>query len=227
MRLKILSSLTLALTLAIAGSASADVTLGSTAVPSGSSFDIPSSPNDKVIAQFTENPNNPYFVPSTGEITQWQMNTSRFATPGGPVTFVVLKPAGGGSFTVVAADARTLPSSPGEVATFPLAAPIAVTAGETLGLYTTSVNNYWYAGSVPAASELVALHAPSPPAPNQTLAQRAEFPISPPGYTMNLAANFLPVTGKRAAALKRCKKKFKHNHRKRKKCKKKANKLPV
>ena len=34
-----------------------------------------------------------------------------------------------------------------------------------------------------------------------------------------------PATGRRAAALKKCKKK--HSHKKRKKCKKKANKLPV
>jgi hypothetical protein len=227
-----LAGITTAFALAIATPASADLTLGSTSVPPGSAFDPASGdPADQVIAQFTDNPTDPYLVPSAGLITQWQTNTSGSAIPGGPVAFVVLKPATGGSFTVVAADARTLPSPlpPGNVATFPLAAPIAVTAGETLGLFTNRINDYWYEGSVPASATLVALDAPSAPAPNQTLAQRADFPISPPSYTMNLAANLAPpnATGKRAAALKRCKKKFKHNHRKRKKCKKKAKKLPV
>lgn len=230
MRLRILIGITTALALAVATPASADMTLGSTSVPSGSSFDsaVGGTPN-QVIAQFTDNPANPYLVPSPGQITQWQTNTSGSAIPGDPITFVVLKPATGGSFSVVAADARTLPSPlpAGNVATFPLATPIAVTAGETLGLFAESVNNYWYGGSVPTASTLVALNAPTAPAPNQTLAQRSSNPISPEAYTMNLAANFMPVTGQRAAALARCKKKFKHNHRKRKKCKKKAKTLPV
>jgi|tagenome__1003787_1003787.scaffolds.fasta_scaffold20925860_2 hypothetical protein len=230
MRLRRLSGLTLVIALAIAAPASADVTLGSAAVPAGSIFDAASGdPADQVIAQLTDNPANPYLVPSTGQITQWQVNTSGSAIPGDPVTFVVLKPASGGSFTVVGVDARTLPSPlpSGGVATFPLTAPIAVTAGETLGLFSDSINSYWHDGSIPTASTLVALSAPTAPAVTQTLTQRSDFPISPSGYTMNLAANFVPVTGRRSAALKRCKKKFKHDHKKRKKCKKKAKKLPV
>ena len=35
------------------------------------------------------------------------------------------------------------------------------------------------------------------------------------------------ATGQRAAALKKCKKKFRHNNAKRRKCRKKAKKLPV
>ena len=106
MRLRTLIGITTALALAIAAPASADTTLGSTSVPSGSSFDPGGggTPN-QVIAQFTDNPANPYFVPSTGQITQWQTNTSGAAIPGGQITFVVLKPVSDGTFTVVAADA--------------------------------------------------------------------------------------------------------------------------
>jgi hypothetical protein len=225
-RASILSSLTLALGLALAGTAAADTTLGSTAIPSGSSPGLGCGIN-QAIAQFTDNPSTPYFVPGAGKITQWQINTTT-ATPGGSVTFVVLKPASGGSFTVVGADARTLPSPlpSGNVATFPLAAPIAVTAGNTLGLYTGAAVCYWHGGSVPAASTLVALDEPTPPAPNQTLAQRSSDPISPASYTMNVAATFVSNPAPAPASTKKCKKK-KKNHSassaKKKKCKKKKH----
>ena len=111
---------------------------------------------------------------------------------GKPLTFVVLKSVGGGSFNVVGVDERTLPSPlpPEEVATFQLAAPIAVTAGETLGL--TSVAGaicFWQAGAVPVESTLTALSFPGPLAPNLTLTP-AE--TSPGGFTMNLGATFIP-----------------------------------
>jgi hypothetical protein len=213
--------------LGTAGTASADTTLGSTSEPAGVTR-APCQPNI-VVAQFTDNPSHPFFVPGPGTITQWQINTAGSAS-GQPVTLVVLRPAAGGSFTVVGADSRTLPSPlpSGGVATFQLTTPIAVTANDTFGLWSSApaARCYWTGGAIPAASTLVALTEASPPATNQTLPQRSFSPVSPAGFTMDLAANFVPApTGQRAAALKKCKKK--HKKKARKKCRNKAKLLPV
>ncbi len=232
-RPSIVSVLTAALVLAIAGTASADTTLGSAAQPSGSTAGGGGCGTSQVIAQFTDNPSSPYFVPAGGKITQWQMNTFG-ATPGSPVSLVVVRPNSGGTFTVIGADPRTVPSPlpSGSVASFTVAAPITVAAGDSLGLYMPTANTcVWFGGTIPFASTLVGLVEPSPPASGQTLNQRSSNPISPPSYTMNLAANFVPnPTGQRAAALKRCKKRAhrkRWSKKKRKKCKKKAKRLPV
>lgn len=225
--LSTVSGLTLVFALATAGTASADTTLGSTSEPAGVT-EAPCQSNI-VVAQFTENPSHPFFVPGAGTITQWQINTAGSAG-GQPVTLVVLRPAAGGSFTVVGADSRTLPSPlpSGGVATFQLTTPIAVMANDTFGLWSSApaARCYWTGGAIPAASTLVALTEASPPATNQTLPQRSFSPVSPAGFTMDLAANFVPApTGQRAAALKKCKKK--HSKKARKKCRKKAKLLPV
>ena len=221
------SWLGLVFALGTAGTASADTTLGSTSEPAGVTEQA-CQPNI-VVAQLTENPSHHFFVPGAGTITQWQINTAGSAG-GQPVSLVVLRPAAGGSFTVVGADSRTLPNplpSSG-VATFQLTTPIAVAANDTFGLWSSApaATCYWFGGTIPAASTLVALTEASPPATNQTLPQRPITPVSPPGYTMDLAANFVPApTGQRAAALKKCKKK--HSKKARKKCRKKAKLLPV
>ena len=189
--LSIVSGLMLLTALGLAGPASAAVTLGSAAVPAGSAR--AGCGTNQVRAQYTDNPSNPYFVPGTGRITQWQTNSS-FATVGEAITFVVLKPVAGGSYTVVGADARTLPSplpSSG-VTTFALAAPIAVTAGWTLGLAQAQSACLWNGGTIPAASTVVALDEVGMPAPGQTLLQTGFSPISPPSYTMDVAATFIP-----------------------------------
>lgn len=188
-RFALLASLALMSLVVSASSAGAAVTLGSTTVPSGS---VPGTCSGaSVDAQLTDDPSTPYFAPGVGKITQWQTNTS-LDTAGQPLTFVVLKPVGGGSFSVVGVDARTLPSPlpAGEVAAFQLAAPIPVTAGETLGLTSAAgAICFWHAGAVPVASTVTALFIPAPLAPNQTL---ASVETSPGGFTMNLGATFIP-----------------------------------
>lgn len=188
-RFALVASLALVSLVASASPAVAAVTLGSTAVPAGS---VPGTcSGSSVDAQLTDDPSTPYFAPGVGKVTQWQTNTS-LDTAGQPLTFVVLKSVGGGSFSVVGADARTLPSPlpAGEVASFQLAGPIAVTAGETLGLTSAAgAICFWHAGAVPVASTLTALQAPTPPAPNQTL---ASVETSPGGFTMNLGVTFIP-----------------------------------
>lgn len=216
--------LALAFGVVSAGTASADTTLGSTTEPAG----VTAAPcqSNIVVGQFTDNPTHPFFVPGPGTITQWQINTAGSAG-GQPVTLVVLRPAAGGSFTVVGADSRTLPSPlpSGGVATFQLTTPIAVMANDTFGLWSSApaARCYWSGGAIPAASTLVALTEASPPAPNQTLPQRSFSAISPPSFTMDLAANFVPNPA--PAPIKKCKKKKKSAAQTaKKKCKKKKKK---
>ena len=213
-----LLGLALLAALAPAAPAKADVTLGSAAA-SGSPGGCG---EDRVIAQATDNPSNPYFVRAAGRITQWQVNTLG-AAPGASVALVVLRPAGSPNYSVVGTDARSVPSPlpAGGVATFPLASPITVAAGDTLGLFTDdSVVACWFqGGSIPVASTLTALGSAATPAFGQVLS-----PISvnsPPAYTMNVAANFAPPAKK-----KKCKKKKgkKGAAAGKKKCKKKKGK---
>jgi hypothetical protein len=224
-RLSVLSAVTVALALVFAGNAGADTTLGITSAPTGSDVDDNPCGNDHVIAQATSDPSTPYTVPGPGTITQWQTNVS-ISTPGEPVTMVVLRPSGS-SFTVVAADARALPAAaPADsVAAFPLASPIAVTGGETFGLYTDggAVVCYFNAGQTPAGNTLADLDEPAFPAPNQTLGR--DGGDSPAGFTLNLAANFVPTPAP-PAKKKKCKKHKKKRSAEsaKKKCKKKKKK---
>jgi hypothetical protein len=205
--------------LAFAGAAQADTTLGTTTQPTGSDPENTCG-LDTVIAQVTSDPSTPYSVPGPGTITQWQTNVS-ISTPGEPVTLVVLKP-NGSSFTVAAADPRALPAAaPGSIATFPLVTPIAVTGGETFGLYSNSnaVVCFFDGGATPAADTLASLAELATPAPNQTL--NRQNTDSPPGFTMNLAANFVPTPTPAKKKCKKHKKKHSADSAKKKKCKKK------
>jgi uncharacterized repeat protein (TIGR01451 family) len=176
------------LTFAAAASAS---TLGITSQPSGSS---PNACGGPVIAQNTDDSTTPYHVPASGgRITQWQTVTTG-ETPGAPLTFAVLRAAGGGNYTVVGADSETVPNPlpSGGVATYPLSTPIQVQAGDTLALYSSStgVNCYFNGGSTPPGDTLIALTDSSPPpSAGQTLTLLGP---SPAGYTMNVAATLAP-----------------------------------
>jgi hypothetical protein len=222
-RLSILSAFTLALALIFAGGARADTTLGTTTQPSGSD-DENGCGTDTVINQVTSDPSTPYSVPGPGSITQWQTNVS-ISVPGHPVTLVVLRPVGS-SYTVVGADARSIPDAalPQSIATFPLSTPVPVTSGDTFGLYTNdpaAVVCYFDGGATPAAASLARLDALATPAAGQTLNRAGSD--SPGGFEMNLAANFVPAPVSPPTTKKKCKK-----HKKKrsadsamKKCKKK------
>jgi len=207
--------------MACAGFARADTILGSTTIPSGSAPGTCGTA--RVINQVTSDPSIPYAAPGNGTITQWQTNTTG-STPGSPVMLVALRPVGA-SFSVVGVDSRVLPTPApsGGIATFPIASPIAVAAGDTLGLYAngSAVNCFYSGGATSLAATLAALGAPSPPGPGQTLSRL--FGDSPAGFTMNLAANFAPAPPHK----KKCKKKKKKRSAesaKKKKCKKKKKK---
>jgi hypothetical protein len=228
-RVSTLTGLVVVLALAFAGTASAATTLGTTTQPTGS--DANGCGEDGVINQLTSDPGTPYGVPGTGTITQWQINTTG-DTPGTPVTFVVLRGAGFAGYTAVGVDTRNIPTPlpVGGVATYALASPIAVQAGDTFGLYTGSnidVICYWDDGDTPAGDSLAELETATAP----TLGQPLPIgDVSGGGYTMNLAATFEPPaaagpTPPRAPAP--AKKKCKKHKKKRsaasakKKCKKK------
>jgi hypothetical protein len=178
------------LVLALPSAASADITLGSSSVPAGSSSTA--CPAGLVIAQATSDPSTSYTVPAAGQITQWETNTTN-ATAGAAVTLVVLKPVGGGSYQVVGIDSRALPTPlpASNVATFTLATPIAVSGGETLGLYGNGSAAICYrsGGSTPGAATLTALSEPAAPAAGQSLSPSGGN--SPGGFTMNVAATLV------------------------------------
>ena len=208
----------LVLSLTLSGAASAATTLGTTAIPTGAT--LSTCGGSRVVGQATSDPSTPYSPPGPGTITQWQTNTTG-ATPGAPVTFVVLRPAGSAAFSVVGVDARTIPNPlpAGNIATYTLPSPIAVAVGDTLGLLApgSSATCYFLNGATPATDSLFQLAS----GPTVTVGQQLGFagPNSPAAYTLNAAATFVPPTVHK----KKCKKK-KHRSAesaKKKKCKKK------
>jgi hypothetical protein len=215
-QLSLASALTLVLVVAIAGTARADTTLGSTVQPSGSS----AHPCEgAVIAQIASASATPYTVPSPGTITAWQLNTIN-ATPGATATLVVLRSTDGFDYTVVGADSHSLPNPLPGVASFTVSSPIAVNGGEILALYDSDTNYtcYFQAGSTPITDALIALESPSTPSAGQSL---TTDDYSGAGYTLNLAATLTPPSTP-AQPKKKCKKKKKRSAQSaKKKCKKK------
>jgi hypothetical protein len=220
-RLSFVCVLGASLAVATSGVARADTSLGSLAIPSGSTFGVC---DGAVIAQVQSDPSTPYTVPSAGTITSWRVNG--LANEDSPVSLVVLKNTGGLSYTVVGVDTHNTPNPVPDVISFTVASPIAVSGGEILGLYDASTNLacYWLDGETPVTDALIALESASTPTPNQVLVQDD---FSGGGFTLNLAATLTPPTPAPPATKKKCKKK-KHKRSaesaKKKKCKKKKRK---
>jgi hypothetical protein len=217
-KVAMLVGLILVFTTALAGVASADTTLGSTAIPGGST---PNGCEGAVIAQTTSDPSTPYTVPTppVGSLSTWQVNAAG-ATAGSPVTLVVLRSTGPTTYTVVGADTQAIPSSPpSDIATFTVPTPIAVSGGEILALYSSSTtfSCYFHGGATPAADSLISLETAATPVAGQSLALDDS---SGPTYTLNLAATLkAPVLPKKKC--KKHKKKRSADSAKKKKCKKK------
>lgn len=195
-----LAGVVVALGFVFTGVASADMTLGLVTQPSGSSPGGCSSgapaPPHPTLVQSAQDPTTPYFAPASGAVTQWQTNVTG-DTPGAALTFAVMRPASGGDYTVVGADNETIPNPlpAGDVATFKLSAPIAVEAGDTLALYSSSagVVCFFSGGSTPSGDNVISADDPAPPpSPGQTLTS------SPPcfpggGCTLDVAATLAPA----------------------------------
>jgi hypothetical protein len=201
-------------------------TLGITSQPDGSTPQ-PCGPLGAII-QLKSDPSTPYSVPGPGSITQWQ-TVSSIDAPGAAIAFLVLKPLSHTSYTVIGVDSRSIPSPAPDVSTFTPSTPIAVSGGETLGLWTgnNTVACFFHGGDTPLGNGLQGLGTSSEPSPGQTLNRMGTD--SPDGYTMNLAATFVPAPTPAPPApptkKKKCKKKKKKHKRSaesaKKKCKKK------
>jgi hypothetical protein len=210
-------------------------TLGLPVPPMGSNS-MGCGDDGDVIAQATDDPATPYFVPGPGTITQWQMVTPDDAS-GEPVSFMVLRPVGN-AFSVVAADSRTIADPAPNTSSFAPATPIAVSGGETFGLYTDGPDGldvpcYFRNGATPGGDTLAALAEPDLPAAGQTLLRDGED--SPSGFALNVAVTFQPTstattppTPPPTTHKKKCKKHKKHKRSaqsaKKKHCKKKNKK---
>jgi Domain of unknown function DUF11 len=201
-RVSWLLGMALVLVFALAGSAGADATLGSTTEPSGAEADVcfpGGSGNPDVIAQITDDPTTPYTVPSGGgEISSWSTATAG-DTAGTPLTLVAVRAEGGHQYAVVGADSETLPTPlpPAGVATFTVAHPIVVQGGDILGLYSSDTGLdapvcLWdwngNSGSVPFDDSVTALTEPASPAPGQSLQTDSSLGPSGFGYMLDVSA---------------------------------------
>lgn len=164
---------------------------------------VPASPSactTLVVAEFTNDPSTPYYVPTGGgTISQWQTDTFRDSSgaAGATVTLAVLGPAmTGGTYTVVGADSETLPNPlpASGIASFTPSSPITVEAGDVLAIYSASpdVICYFDSGDTPPADSVMQLSDTSfPVTAGQTLTKMSDSTSTGYGWTTNLQATLL------------------------------------
>lgn len=189
---RLLAAAAAALGLLVFTSVAGATTLGVTASsPSGATEG--DCQNNSIFAQESDDLSTAYIVPAGGTITQWQTYTDQ-DTPGASVTLVVLRPASDdATYTVVATDTETIPSPlpVDDVASFTLAQPISVAAGDTFGLYSNdSVSCLFYSGSVPAADVVFLAGSASAPTAGDHLTPTVDTSTLSVGYALNLAVTF-------------------------------------
>lgn len=152
--------------LALCVSSASALTLGTTTKPSGSNpVGCPGS--GSVVIQTGTDGTSQYLVPSGGgRISSWSANVEG-ATPGSPLTFLLVRPSGSG-YKVMALDSETVPNPlpASGVATFDLTTPIIASEGEMLGVYSsvTTVACFFSGGSLPASDTVTATVPASAPA---------------------------------------------------------------
>ncbi|MGB8880323.1 MAG: PASTA domain-containing protein [Solirubrobacteraceae bacterium] len=186
--LYLLLGLVVAFALALPATAAADITLGTTAQPAGS------SPGNcaagYMIGQETSDPSTPDTVPPPGgQITGWQTNTTG-DTAGSGLTLVVLRP-NEGAYTVVGVDPEVLPTPlPTDgIATFTLPTPLQVQSGDVLSLYSfNGVGNCAWGGVSDAADRISLFMLAVAPGPADS-----ETPLAnASGYLLDVAATLAP-----------------------------------
>jgi hypothetical protein len=194
-------------------------------------------------------PGNSYTVPSNGVITSWSFEAAAGITP--PIKLKVVRRVGGDDFLTVG-DSQLETPMPGILNTWPTR--IAVNTGDVLAhAYTGSTDGYRTGVGPDYITNEISGSPGDPsldPPPGTTRTYESDFG----DRQIDLAAKLEPdadhdgfgdetqdkcptngqtqgpcITGQRAAALKKCKKKHKQNHKAKqfRKCKKKANRLPV
>jgi hypothetical protein len=180
------------MTLALAATAAADVTLGTTTQPSGS---MGGTCGSGLYSVLTSAGSPTDTVPAAGgRITQWQTNTTG-ETAGAALSLVVLRPVSANNYTVVAIDNEALPNPlpVSNVATFTVATPITVNAGDILAVYApadSTIVCLWHGGpSIPTSN----IGADFLPATTPTVGGTETVAESAPGYLVNVAANLAPA----------------------------------
>jgi hypothetical protein len=167
-------------------------------------------------------PAGQYVVPFAGTITSWSFDAPATGVP--KLKFKVARSTGGNGFLIVGEDGPRSPTA-GVLNTY--ATQIPVEAGDLIGEY--RVSSGLFARTDSAYSVRTLLGDP---------ASGSSPTFDPPGggLQLDLSATLEPLpaaaiapaaaaTGQRAVALKRCK--HKRSHKQRRKCRKKANRLPV
>jgi hypothetical protein len=153
-----------------------------------------------------------YTVPFDGTITSWSAASD---APGVETKLLVLQPVSGTTFHVAAKSDFGTFASPG-VQTF--AAQIPVKAGQVIGAW----GQLCLIPTGNPGNQLASFEGAEP----ATGTDQDFGGIVGPENAADLSATVEPaVTGRRAAALRKCKKK--HSKKSRRKCRKKAKKLPV
>lgn len=183
-----LLGLGVAVAVALPATAAADVTLGTTAQPAGSSAGNCAA--GYMIGQETSDPSTPDTVPAPGgQITEWQTNTTG-DTAGSGLTLVVLRPSQG-AYTAVGIDPEILPTPlPTDgIATFTPPTPLPVQGGDVLALYSfNGVGNCAWGGVSDAADRIGLFMPTAAPGPGDS-----ETPLaSTSGYFLDLAATLAP-----------------------------------
>ncbi len=201
-RVSCLLGTTVVLVFAVSGVAGADVTLGSATEPGGAEADqctLGEGSEADVFAQITDDPSTPYTVPAGGgEITTWSTAITDDIA-GMPLTLVAVRPQGGSQYTIVGADAQTLPTPlpPGGVATFTVAHPMIVRGGDVLGLYSSDTgfdtpvcffDRLANPGSVPNDDSVTSIADPTMPAAGQSLETDSSVGPSGFGFMLDVAA---------------------------------------
>jgi hypothetical protein len=151
-----------------------------------------------------------FVIPFNGVITSWTFQE-------GALTVNGLKLKVGhqaGSQFVIDAESPAGTQTPNAATPYPVNIP--VQAGQYIGISQTGGGSC--VGAAPGYT-ITGFTGDVPPGSTATPLGNA------PGYRLPVQATVLQVTGQRAAALKKCKKK--HSNRARKRCRKKAKKLPL
>lgn len=165
----------------------ADLQLGDTSLPSGSTQVV--GCQSEVVYQPTGDPSTPYVVPSPGGyVKAWQVNTTD-ATVEGQVSLVALRAQPAERYEVLGVDTErlpfTLPADHIVSFTVPSKNRIQVRAGDVFGLTSSAIICLSSGGSIPLSDSvgLQSLPNSQPPTKGQVL-----NPESPPsqGSTLNL-----------------------------------------
>ena len=159
----------------------------------------------------TSSPAHQYEAPVAGTITSWSFQGPVDQVP--ELKLKVARRAGDDSFKIIG-ESPLVASLTAALNTFPVQIP--VQAGDLIGLYTKNGGkcaNF----SGPEYGQHYLL--------SEAMVNSSQPFIPTPSVQIDVSATIETETGLRAAALKKCKKK--HSRKARKRCKKKARRLPV